>query len=528
VKRFNLADLFEIAADGVPDRSAIVGGDVRRTYRQLEERSTRFGQFLLASGCRAGEHIAILGWNSVAWVEAMLGAYKARLAVVNVNYRYTRGEVVHILNDSESVVLVGDADVLDDLPEVIAEVPSLRQIVTLGGDTSAVEAVEFEAALASASPERGFGDRSPDDKYILYTGGTTGRPKGVVWRAEDLFFAALGGGNVGGPPIERPEQLVDYFADGWSPWVVTSPLMHGNGQWNTFVPLLAGRGVALWTARRFDGAAIARLAARERAQLVVLVGDGMAIPFLDAIEDDESVDLSSVAVIGSGGAMLSSASKERLAERLPGCLIVDGFGASETGGGGAMIGTGGGGLPRFSMADFIKVLDDDLRPVRPGEVGRLARRGHIPLGYWNDPEKTAAAFQTDAEGVRWSVPGDMACLEDDGTVTLLGRGSTCINTGGEKVYPEEVADAIKTHPNVADAIVVGVPDERWGQAVVAVVASTHEPAPDLEDLKQHLQPLLAGYKAPRRVVQVHVIHYTPQGKPDIKWAEAAARSAFGR
>ncbi|MGV3759870.1 MAG: AMP-binding protein, partial [Actinomycetota bacterium] len=330
----------------------------------------------------------------------------------------------------------------------------------------------------------------------------------------------LAGGNPSGPPISTPEQLADVAVPERQPRLGTSPLMHGNGQWNSLVPLLSGRGVVLWTGHRFDAAAVAALAARERAYLLVLIGDGMALPFVEALEADPGAhDLSSLRVITSGGAILSPRLKARLTELLPGVTIVDGFGASETGSNGRLVGTGdGSGPPRFAMGPDTTVLDEELRPTPVGEVGRLARRGHVPLEYWKDPAKTTATFPTDPDGVRWAIPGDLARPEADGTITLLGRGSSSINTGGEKVHPEEVAVALKTHPDVTDAIVVGTPDERFGQRVVAVVAPRPGTTPDLDDLRAHLRPLLAGYKAPRQLVLADELRYTPQGKPDLRWA----------
>jgi 3-oxocholest-4-en-26-oate---CoA ligase len=375
-----------------------------------------------------------------------------------------------------------------------------------------------------------FGVRSGDDHYVLYTGGTTGPPKGVVWRAEDLFFAALSGGNPGGAPIERPEGLPQVIPDTPQPWLVTSPLMHGNGQWNSLTPLLTGRGVVLWTGHRFDAAAVAGLVSQERPQVLVLVGDGMALPFVDTVEAAPGdFDLSSVVVIASGGAILSPTVKRRLLAVMPGCLVVDGFGASETGTSGTLVGDGGEGQPRFSVRADTAVLDDDLRPVAPGSgiVGRLARRGRIPLAYWNDPEKTAKTFPTDADGTRWAIPGDLAVHEADGTIRLLGRGSTCINTGGEKVHPEEVEAALKSHPAVRDAFVVGVPDDRFGERVTAVITvpAGAATAPDVDELRAFLRPLVAGYKAPRQVVVVPSLQYTPQGKPDFRWARDVAASS---
>jgi fatty-acyl-CoA synthase len=513
VPAFNIADLFELVADAIPDRPALVAGDVRLTYAELDERSTRFANALRAAGVGPGAHVAVLAGNRAEWMEVLLGCFKARCAFININYRYTSDEVRYVLDDSGATALV----VEDDLAHLVpTDRPPVDTTFTLGAD--------YDAALAAVSPDRPGEPRSGDDPYVLYTGGTTGSPKGVVWRVEDFFFAALRGGSLVGTPIEVPEQIVDGLAEQWEPWCVTSPMMHGNGQWNSLLPLLTGRGVVLWPGRSFDATGIAALVERERPQLLVLVGDAMALPFLDAVEA-AALDLSSVAVVASGGAMLSPATKTRLGKALPGTLVVDGFGASETGASGTMVGSGTDSLPRFSVDGDVAILDDELRPVPPGEVGRLARRGRVPVGYWNDPAKTAATFPTDRDGVRWSIPGDLARREEDGTVTLLGRGSSCINTGGEKVHPDEVAHAIQEHPEVLDALVVGVPDDRFGQAVVALITTATAPGPSADELRAHLRPVLAGYKLPRRVVHVPEIRYTPQAKPDLAWAAEAARAA---
>ena len=517
MKSFNLADLFELTADAVPERTALVAGDVQLSYAQLDERATRFANALAEAGVAPGEHVAILSANRAEWLEAMLGCFKARAVPINVNHRYTADEVAYVLADSQASAVVSEAKLTGLLAKADGRI--LRTCFTIDAPRTG-QALDYETALAAASPQRSGLPRSGDDRYVLYTGGTTGMPKGVVWRSADLFFAALRGGNLSGPPITEPEQIAKVLSDGPEPWLVTSPLMHGNGQWNSLLPLLTGRGVVLWTGRKFDGSAIARLVEREHPLLLVLVGDAMALPFLDAVEGIDR-DLSSVEVIASGGAMLSPATKARLHTRLPGTTVVDGFGASETGSSGTMVGSGVGALPRFRVGPDVAVLDDDLRPVEPGGVGRFARRGHIPLGYWNDQAKTAQTFPVDADGVRWAIPGDHACLEADGTVTLLGRGSSCINTGGEKVHPDEVANAIKAHAGIHDALVIGVPDVRFGQAVVALVVAG--PAgPDDEDIRAHLRPMLAGYKIPRQILRVPEIRYTPQAKPDLAWASAVA------
>jgi fatty-acyl-CoA synthase len=542
VPTFNLADLFEIVADAVPDRLALVAGDRRLTYAELDERSTRLGRHLLGSGLAPGDHVAVVAWNRAEWLESMLGAYKARLVPINLNYRYTAGELRHVLADAGCRAAIVEHGLLAPLTTIVGELPDLHHVIGLDDGEplptlpTGMAVVPYDDALAAAPADRdhpAFRERSPDDRYVLYTGGTTGSPKGVVWRAEDIYFAALGGTTPERPRPERPEDLATRIVEGRvtgsaevRPWLVTSPMMHGNGQWNSLRPLYDGLGVVLWTGHRFDAAAVADLAERERAHLLVLVGDGMSLPFVDAVEAADAAgrpfDLSTVRVIASGGAILSPVVKQRLTAVLPQAIIVDGFGASETGSNGRLLGAPGDGPPRFSMGPETIVVDDDLRPVVAGrgEVGRLARRGHVPLGYWNDPAKTAATFPVDADGTRWAIPGDLAVPEADGTITLLGRGSACINTGGEKVHPEEVAAAVKSHPGVADAIVVGAPDERFGQRVVAVVTARPGagPAPDLTGVRAHLADRLAGYKAPRQLVVVDELAYTAQGKPDLRWA----------
>jgi acyl-CoA synthetase (AMP-forming)/AMP-acid ligase II len=508
---FNLADLLEVAADKAPHRLAVVAGEERRTYTQLDERANRLGHHLQGLGVRPGDHVAVVSWNRIEWVEALFGCWKIRALPVNVNHRYVAHEVHHVLADSDAVAVVCESEFAPMVDGLRASLPRLGAVLELGD--------AYESALAVARPDRDFAERSSDDTTILYTGGTTGEPKGVVWRHEDLLFAALGGGNGGsGPPIATPTDLpIEPDAPRW-PMLVTSPLMHGNGQWNTVQAILAGAVAIVWTGHRFDPAAVAALAEAEGVLSLVLIGDGMGRPFADHLEAHAGQhDLSSLLAIVSGGAAMSARTKARLVAALPHVVVVDGFGASESGTNGTLIGSGDEiGRPRFAVGPDIAVLSPDLRPLPVGEVGLLGRRGHVPLGYHGDPEKTAATFPTDADGVRWAIPGDHAVLEADGTVTMLGRGSRCINTGGEKVFPEEVEDAIKTHPAVLDAVVVGLPDERFGQQV-AVVVSLAE-ACSLTDLQTHLRTRLAGYKLPRSLVVVTDITYTGPGKPDLAWA----------
>ncbi|GAA2719785.1 acyl-CoA synthetase [Actinocorallia aurantiaca] len=515
---YNLADLLEIIAGAAPDREALVAGDVRLTYGELDARASKVGHHLAAQGVRPGQHVAILAWNRAEWLEAFFGIFKIRAVPVPVNYRYVAGELHHVLSDSDSVALIAERSLLANVDR--GALPSLRHVMVLedGGTNDVPDTIAYEAALAAQSGENDFPERSGDDRYIMYTGGTTGYPKGVEWRSEDIFFGALGGGNVLGDPIGSPEEIAKSGSADPTAVLDCAPVMHGAGQWVALMALFSGSRLVLYTDHAFDPARALRIVEEEKANVVMLVGDVMARP-LAAELGAGGHDVSSVFAIASGGAPLTEAAKDALKEHLPFVVFLDNYGASETGACGPSVG-GKEGTARFQMKPGITVLDDDLKPVGPGEVGRLARSGHIPLGYYNDPAKTAGTFFTDADGVRWSVPGDFAVLEEDGTIVLLGRGSLMINTGGEKVYPEEVEVAIKDHPDVYDVVVVGLPDERFGQRVAAVVSPVPGAEPTLEDIVEHCRGRLAGYKLPRELQIVGEVQRTAVGKSDYKWARS--------
>ena len=565
---FNLADLFEIVADTVPDRLALIAGDARRTYGELDERANRLAHHLIDAGIEPGEHVAVYSWNRAEWLEAELGIYKARAAVINVNYRYVADELRHILENSDAAAVIFERSFAPLVAEVRRDAPRLRHFIVLDdasrdssashsssrsssasdstsrskeGERDADEgedlldkaiaelgAVAYEDALAAAAPIRDFGPRSPDDLYVLYTGGTTGMPKGVLWRQEDIFFAALGGGGFGMAPITTPEELAERVKPDAEATVgiVNAPMMHGGGQWTTFISFFGGNTVILNTAHHYSGEEVLRTAEREGAHSIMVVGDAMARPIADALADPEAhYDLPNLVVIGSGGAIMSKAVKEELRTRLSGAFIADSFGASETGAAGTVMDFDGPAAgPNFTISDVVNVLGDDLRPVAPGsgDVGLLARRGHIPLGYFKDEAKTAATFVVDPDGVRWVVPGDFATINPDGTLALLGRGSVCINTGGEKVYVEEVESVLKAHPQVFDAVVVGVPDERFVERVAAIITARAGPEPTLDDIEEFCRTKLAGYKVPRQLHVTGEIPRTPVGKPDYRWAKKIA------
>ncbi|GAB2823281.1 acyl-CoA synthetase [Actinocorallia aurea] len=517
---YNLADLLELLAGAAaPDREALVAGDVRLTYAELNARASKIAHHLAAQGVGPGDHVAILSWNRAEWLESFFGAFKIRAVPIPVNYRYVAGELHHVLTDSRSVAVIGERSLLARLDR--DQLPLLRHVIVLedGGDQEIADSVGYEEALAAQSADDDFAARSNDDRYIIYTGGTTGYPKGVEWRAEDIFFGALGGGNSLGEPIKTPEEIVERVAAPGATVLDCAPVMHGAGQWVAMMALLSGNRLVLWNEHSFDPARVLNLVKEEGANIVMIVGDVMGRP-LAAELDKGGYDISSLLAIGSGGAPLTDVAKAALGKHLATGLFLDSYGASETGACGPSV-EGKEGTARFKMNEGITVLDDDLRPVKAGEIGKLARTGHIPLGYYNDPAKTASTFFTDSNGVRWSVPGDFASLEEDGSIVLLGRGSLVINTGGEKVYPEEVEVAVKEHPGVYDVVVVGVPDDRFGQRVAAVVA----PAPGyegitLEEIVEHCRERIAGYKMPRQLQIVAEVQRTAVGKSDYKWARS--------
>jgi acyl-CoA synthetase (AMP-forming)/AMP-acid ligase II len=529
---FNLADLWERVADAVPDHEAMVCGDRRLSYAAADERATRLAHHLAGLGIGVGDHVALYLYNGTEYLEAMVAAFKLRAVPINVNYRYGQEELRYLLDDADVKAVVFHREFAPTLDGVRAMLPPLTGFVMVDDESGAppfAGATEYESALTAASPVRDFGPRSPDDLYILYTGGTTGMPKGVMWRAEDIFFGAFGGGNLGDAPITSPEEIVDAL-DLHRRGLPACPFMHGTAHWMAFGTLYSGGTVVISPDRHLEPARLWRLIERERVTFLVIVGDAFARPLVEAFDRlDPTPDVTPLTVVLSGGAVLSPSVKEAWVDRFPAMLVIDGFGASETGGQGQSVSAAGAPIesaPRFRVNDETTVLDDDLRPVAPGVVGKLARRGHVPLGYYHDPEKTAATFPV-IDGVRWSVPGDHARIEDDGTITVLGRGSVSINTGGEKVYPEEVEAALKSNDAVFDAVVVGVPDERWGERVTAVVQARPGAAPTLDSLAEHTRAQLASYKVPRSLVLVDEIVRSPSGKPDYRWARATAVTAAG-
>jgi acyl-CoA synthetase (AMP-forming)/AMP-acid ligase II len=525
---FNLADLWEAVLPHVADRTALVVDERESTFSQLDERSNRLASTLRDHGIGPGDHVGCYLYNGPEYVETMLAAWKLRAVPINVNYRYVADELRYLCADADLKAIVHDEDFADRVVAVRGDLPLLGTSLSVapggGGDTT------YEQALAAGSPDPLDIERSGDDHYIVYTGGTTGMPKGVVWRHEDAFYACFGGGDwTRQNPVTDPAQILDKLqpADAQVKFFALAPLMHGAAQWTITAMMLAG-GVGVLTASRpsTDYAQVWRLITRLGVNTLTIIGDAVARPLIDeyrANKDANGYDASSLFSIGSGAVPLSPAGRAELQEVFPNVIVSDGYGASETG---AQAGNLGDGRFRSYDAETTVLDPVTLEEVKPGSgaEGRVARRGHIPLGYYNDPVKTAETF-VERDGVRWVLTGDIATVLEDGTIQLFGRGSMCINTGGEKVFPEEVEQAIVAHPAVYDVLVVGVPDPRWGNRVAAVVACAAGAGATEDELDAHCREKLAAYKVPRQWTFVDAVRRSPSGKADYAWAREAATVA---
>ncbi|MDX6198098.1 MAG: 3-oxocholest-4-en-26-oate---CoA ligase [Actinomycetota bacterium] len=529
---FNMADLFEGVVDAVPDRPALYAEGRRLTFRELDERANRLAHHFQSVGIGAGDHVGCHMMNGTEYLETMIALFKIRAVPINVNFRYVEEELLYLYNDAQLAGVVFDSEFADRVHQVVGRVPTMRELVVVG-PTDGVElppgAVPFEDALAAQAGDReGVPERSADDLFIIYTGGTTGMPKGVMWRQEDLFFAGMGGGYPAGEPLARPEDAGPRALAN-TPMVSfpAPPLMHGAAELGSFINFLGGGKVCL--IRKYAGDGALRLIEQERCNTITIVGDAMAIPLIQALEERD-YDTSSLLALASAGALLSQPVRDKINEKLPNVYINDSFGSTETGyNGSAPPGSKASDGLRFTVNARTTVFDEHFKPVVPGSgtVGRVAQRGHIPLGYWGDAEKTAKTF-VEIEGERWVLPGDMAMVEADGTMRFLGRGSICINSGGEKIYPEEVEGALKSHPAVLDAVVAGIPDDRWGQRVAAVLQVVDgEEAPSQADIEEHLAARIARYKVPRFVHVVETMQRSPSGKPDYGWATKVLTEAAG-
>ncbi|MDT4934850.1 MAG: 3-oxocholest-4-en-26-oate---CoA ligase [Pseudonocardiales bacterium] len=524
---YNIADLFEHAVDLYPERLAVACDDDEVSYAGLEERANRLAHHLAAHGVGAGSHVGMCTRNRVQAIETMLAVYKLRAALINVNYRYTANEIRYVLDNADVVALVHERQFADRVEDALPSAPQVKHVVVIDdGSDVAFTGLEYEAALAEGDPHREFEERSSDDRYLLYTGGTTGQPKGVIWRHEDVWRTLGGGINfvTGEPMPDEWAQAESGKVTGGLVRLCLAPLIHGNAQWAALAALFGGDTVILLP--HFDADAAWRAIQRRKVNVVVLIGDAMARPMIEAFQVGD-YDPSSVYAVSSSAALFSQSVKSQYLEALPNTVITDAIGSSETG----FMGLGmitkdseqGVGGPRVKVNNETIVIDEYDRPLPAGsdQIGRLARGGHVPLGYYKDPEKTARLF-AEVDGKRYTVPGDFARHEADGTITLLGRGNTCVNTGGEKVFPEEVEAALMSHPDVFDVLVVGVPDERLGQRVAAIVEPRPGAEPTFDELSAHVRKEIAGYKVPRSMWFVDRVQRLATGKADYRWANTYA------
>ncbi len=527
-KTFNLAGLLRIAVDTVPeDREALVCAGRRVTYRQFYERTQKLAGWLRTQGIGAGDTIGVHAYSSIEFVEANFAAYMLKAIPINVNYRYTVDETRYIYDNAKLKGLVYCAPLEDCVVEAIDVVLDLKVLLRIGEGASAIaRATPYEAAVAAGSGFLDDIERGDDDLVILYTGGTTGMPKGVMWPHKSFFYAALGGGSSLNPagPIKTPEELADRINTTHPLRVLPcGPLIHGNGMWATMIGLLAGCTTVLNDRPDLKPDYILDLVVQEKVAVINVVGDAMVLPMVEALRANPGRwDLSRIVCIPNGGALLSQHVADAFREFLPPTVIIlDSMGSSETGTSGAGSKPAGGGLVQLPPGPTVAVLVDGVRFAQPGETGILVRMGHIPLGYYGDPQKTAATFVT-VDGKRCAISGDSARLEADGSITVFGRDSLCINTGGEKVFTEEVEEVLRSCNSVTDALVVGVADPRWGQKVVGVVSVRANAPQDGEALKKQCRQKLAGYKVPKEVIFVSEIPRGPLGKADYRWARAVA------
>jgi 3-oxocholest-4-en-26-oate---CoA ligase len=523
---YQLADLFEALCDANPDAPCVIAGTARRSREELDRRANQLAHHFEQQGIKSGDHIGIYAYNRVEWFEVLLACWKIRAVAVNINFRYVGPELEYLWKDADLVALVYERVFQPGVAVLAGQFPTLQTYLCLDDDTAATNAlaplgVNYEIALAAQATERGFTPRSADDIYMVYTGGTTGMPKGVLWRHEDFYHNVL----CMNQATPNPEAILQHANNPNAlRAIMLSPLMHGGGQFSTLITLYSGGVAIVPVTRSLDPAAVLRTIAEEGAVMLSLIGDAMARRIAEEKLAGD-YDTSTLAIIASGGAILSVEGRALLQQAFGDAVyITGGIGGSEIGSAARETGRydklrG----PGFTPNELMAVLDDKLQPVQPGsdQLGRLAMRGFIPLGYYKDPEKTARTFLTDKAGVRWVLPGDYARVEADGSFTLAGRGSQCINSGGEKIFVEEVERAVLSHPDILYCAVVGVPDPVWQQRIIAVVECAGSNSISLEQLQAHCRKSIAGYKIPRGLVET-TFKLTENGKIDYRWAQQLA------
>ena len=536
-----IADIWETIAARQPDRPAVIQGGRVITWGQFDARADALAARLVEAGVGHDAKVAAYLFNGPEYLETYFAAFKAGLDPINTNYRYGGEELTYLFDNADAQAVVFHSGFTATLEAIRPRLPQVKVWIAVAepGHPVPAWAEDYEAIVARPATNHPFTSpwgRSPDDLLLLYTGGTTGMPKGVMWRQDDLFHVLGAGGQAaqGVPPIETLEEAAGRLTDDWPRRMalVACPLMHGTGQFSAFITLNLGGAVALLPSRQFSAIELWNEVERLKTDAVVLVGLAFSTPMLEALEGNPGRwDLTHVKSMSSSGSMWSQENKHGLLSFCPNAMIFDSFGSSEAVGMGASASSPGAEAETaaFMLGPNCGVfVEDGSRRVvaGSGERGLVAVTGFLPMGYYKDPEKTAKTFKT-MEGLRWSIPGDWAEVNADGTLKLLGRGSQCINTGGEKVFPEEVEEALKTHPFVRDAVVVGVPDVRFGERICAVVEADGDHALTLPDLAEHVRAHLAAYKAPRELVVVPSIGRAPNGKVDYKAAKEIALKALG-
>jgi 3-oxocholest-4-en-26-oate---CoA ligase len=543
--QFTVPAAADAIAAVIGDREFIIQGDRRYTYAQIVERSKRLAAYLHSrglgchterselSGHEVGQDLlGIYAYNGPEYVESMLGAWRARVAPFNVNYRYVKNELQYLLADSGATALIYHAAFAPRVADVLPDLPRLRVLIQIADDSGndlVHGAVDYESIVTSRSAQLPPVEPSPDDLYVLYTGGTTGMPKGVLWRQHDIFMTSFGGRNLyTGDLANSYDEIAKRCAEApATSLMILPPLIHGAAQWAAMTAMTTGQTVVFSSVtNKLDIDDVVRTIEREKVMAVTVVGEAMARPLAVAIEQG-TADISSLAVVANGGALLTPTAKQRLIDAKPGLMVADGVGSSETGAQMTHVSAPGAvATGRFNAGPDTFVAAEDLSAILdPGHdgIGWLAQRGYVPLGYKGDAAKTAATFPV-IDGVRYSVPGDRARHLADGAIELLGRDSVTINSGGEKIFVEEVETAIASHPAVADVVVSGRPSERWGQEVVAIVALVGGANADAQELIDHASDSIARYKLPKAIVFRPVIERSPAGKADYRWAREQAIS----
>jgi acyl-CoA synthetase (AMP-forming)/AMP-acid ligase II len=539
---WNFADVWETVADRIPDALAQRQGERSMSWAELDRRADGVAAALLAAGVREQDKVAQYLYNSPEYVESTFAAFKAGLATANTNYRYAADELVYLWDNADAVAVVFHGAFAEQCDAVRARVPKVLTWLWVddGSGPCPDWAVDYERAASSPPAGRVAAPwgRSGDHLLLLYTGGTTGLPKGVMWRQDDLFGALDAANKKRMPPEQDLGAAGERVAGAGPRNLPAAPLMHGTGLFNAFSNLMVGGSVITMTGRRFDPVELLDTVEHQRINSMSIVGDAFAKPVLRALDAEPTRwDISTLRVIVSSGVIWSAETKAGLLRHNERLIMIDALGSSEAIGMATNTTTAqslarstapstarsSGATATFELGPNTRVVDDDGRDVvaGSGERGRVALRGRTPIGYYKDAEKSAATFQV-IDGVRYSIPGDWAEVDADGTVRLLGRGSQCINTGGEKVYPEEVEEALKLHPSVHDAAVVGVPDDRFGEAITALVEPNPGTSPDEADLIAHVKGRLAHYKAPKRVLLVDSVDRAANGKLDYRSLTAQA------